>query len=220
LYYQQALSEAGVDKPIKIKFEPINRVVFDIETEPFSEEFRDAASNKDRIAYAPRMRVACAYEESRNRYTYYTDKQAAKLIELLRKADQIISFNGLGFDILVLERHYGLDGPVPLNGIHTDLCQEVSIHERRMSLDRLAQINFGERKHTKGREMYKLDLEELKIACKSDVEHTYKLWKLYDEGELRYFKEGEGAVSIDPYSRYDKKPAEGVLSRLIKSFFK
>lgn len=179
LYYR-------LGKSLKISFNPIRRVVFDIETKPFSEAFRNADNDRERRKLAPKMRVACAYDEYNDRYTYYTEENASKLIALLENSDEVISFNGLGFDVLVLQKYYGLKGKVPIKGLHIDLYQEFKVHGWGISLDKAARLNLNEKKHTAGREMEKLDLKELKVACRSDVEQTYKLYKLYEKGDLIY----------------------------------
>ncbi len=156
----------------------MKRLVFDIETEQFTLEFGCAKTRTDRVENAPKMRVACVFNEDRNEHSYYTPETVEMLIEELITADEVISFNGTGFDLLVLEKHYGLNGSVPRNGVHVDIhllmTKEAGF---RVSLDTAVQINFSERKHTDGRNMGTLAIDELKIACKSDVSQTYRLWQ-------------------------------------------
>lgn len=163
----------------------MKRIVFDIETEPFSRAFRKAKSTATRIKHAPKLRLACAYIEDTGEYRYFVPETAAKLVALLQRAKEIVSFNGKGFDIPVLQRHHKLKGPVPKKGIHTDLHIIMSdVAQHRISLDRATQLNLNEKKHTNGREMSELDLEELKVACRSDVWQTYRLFKLFETGKL------------------------------------
>ena len=54
-----------------------------------------------------------------------------------------------------------------------------------MSLHQLAELNLGEPKHTQGRSMANLDIEALKIACRSDVWQTYRLWQMWRKGDLK-----------------------------------
>ena len=73
-----------------------------------------------------------------------------------------------------------------LKAKHIDLC--ALIHEkerRRVSLHQLAELNLGEPKHTQGRSMANLDIEALKIACRSDVWQTYRLWQMWRKGDLK-----------------------------------
>jgi hypothetical protein len=130
------------------------------------------------------MRVACAFDGVR--WTYYLPTETPALIKLLSRADEIITFNGKAFDELVLRRHHGLKGNLPAKGKHVDLCAVVHEEERRrVSLHRLAELNLGEGKHTQGRSMANLDIEALKVACRSDVWQTYRLWQLWRKGHLK-----------------------------------
>jgi len=164
----------------------VRRIVFDIETEPFTKAFRKAKSVATKIKHAPKLRLACAYIEDTGEYRYFVPETAAKLVALLQRAKEIVSFNGQGFDIPVLQRHYKLKGPVPKKRIHTDLHLIMSdVAQHRISLDRAALLNLNEKKHTDGREMGELNLEELKVACRSDVWQTYRLFKLFETGKLK-----------------------------------
>jgi hypothetical protein len=58
-------------------------VCFDIETEPFSEGFRTAKTPQSKQKFAPKMRVACAYIESINDYSFFTQDNAAELLVLI-----------------------------------------------------------------------------------------------------------------------------------------
>jgi len=180
------------------------RVWFDVETELFSEHFRAAMDAKNRLRHAPKMRLACAFDGIR--WMYFLPTQASELINLLLAADEIITFNGKAFDELVLRKHHGLTGEFPVRGKHVDLCQVVYEEEnRRISLHRLAELNLGEKKHTKGRSIANLDLEGLKVACRSDVSQTYRLWELWRAGRLQIPEprpssrhQGEDDVDLGP----------------------
>jgi hypothetical protein len=165
----------------------IRRVVFDIETELFPPEFRAARSNRERVKLVPRMRVACVFEEHTGRFRYFTERQVSALIDVLAEANEVVSYNGSRYDLLVLRRHYSLANRIPKKGRHTDLA---TILSRRagfnVKLNRAALLNLGESKHTWGRETAKLNLQALKRAARSDVWQTYRLWRLYKQGALRY----------------------------------
>lgn len=168
----------------KKKAKQLKRVCFDMETELFSEEFRYARGTEDRLHHAPKMRVACAFDGVR--WRYFLPSEAAELIGILLDADEVISFNGKEFDELVLRRHHGLTGSLPRKGDHIDLFAIIREKENKwISLDRLAELNLGEKKHTKGRDTQGLDLEPLKAACRSDVWQTYRLWELWCKGQLQ-----------------------------------
>lgn len=133
------------------------------------------------------MRLACLYDEQSNKYLFFTEKNVKTFIEVLRCADEVISYNGKLFDVLVLMRHYGLTGKVPRNGKHVDLWAILSKKSGfNVPLNLAAWLNLGESKHTDGRKMAMLDLRGLKTACRSDVSQTYRLWLLYKERRLRH----------------------------------
>lgn len=164
----------------------INRVCIDIETEPFSTAFWKATTSAARQPHAPKLRVACVYSERDDKYRFYGPGQADDLVEILIAADEIVSFFGKGFDVLVLRRHHGLRGKLPRRGKHVDLCEILSASAgHRVSLHRAAALNLGEKKHTAGRKMSELDGAALQEACKSDVSQTYRLWLLHAAGTLK-----------------------------------
>lgn len=161
-------------------------VAFHIETEPFSAQFNDAQSDATRKKYAPKMRVACVYDEKENKHLYFEPHEADDLVRILQEASEVISFNGKRFDVLVLRRHYKLRGKVPLKGRHIDIHEILTGHAGfKVSLDKAVSINFGEKKHTDGRSKESLDIEELKEACRSDVNQTYRLWIEHNNGTLK-----------------------------------
>lgn len=162
----------------------IKRVCFDIETELFSDSFRYARDIEARTHHAPRMRLACAFDG--NVWHFFLPSDVGSLLRLLKSADEIISFNGLQFDELLLRKHYKLKGALPTKGKHIDLCHEINVaHRRRVSLHRLAVLNLNEGKHTAGRSMADLDIDGLKQACRSDVWQTFRLWELWIAGILK-----------------------------------
>jgi hypothetical protein len=115
------------------------------------------------------------YCEPEKKYRFFGPREAPKLIALLQRANEVISFNGNGFDWFVLRRHYKLKGKLPKKGKHTDLYQVLSaMAGYRVSLDKAAQANFNERKRVNGRAMAELDLSQLRIrvqiGCASDVQ--------------------------------------------------
>ncbi len=162
------------------------QLVFDFETEQFCDEFHHAIG-ADRVKFAPKLRIACVYDIHTNQYSYFEQKSADTLVTVLMNADEIVSFNGKNFDLLVLQRHHGLsqNDADAMNRKHIDLCEEV---EREvgypLKLDKLSRINLEERKHTNGREMSALDLADLRAACRSDVSQTYRLFQKLVEGSL------------------------------------
>jgi len=85
-----------------------NGLIFDFETEQFTDSFRYAIGIDQKIKFAPKLRVACVYNLNTGKYTYYRPGTTDKLIARLLNADFIVSFNGKCFDLLVLQRHHRL----------------------------------------------------------------------------------------------------------------
>lgn len=183
----------------------MKRIVLDIETEPFSGDFKDAPNIKEKIRYAPRMRVACVFDESRRKYSFYTEDEHAKLIKVVVAADEIVTFNGKMFDIPVLRRHCGLKGRVRHCDIHEIMSARAGF---RVSLNRAVEVNFGERKHTDGRSMQGMSLPLLKAACRSDVSQTYQLFLRYCAGTLAVPQKTWTRKDGDAEHSYDPTPGE------------
>jgi len=84
-------------KTAKPKVVVKTRIVFDVETEQFTQDFRRATDIKTRLASVPKMRLACVFDGVQ--WRYFLPSEAAKLCALLGKADELVTFNGNGSDI-------------------------------------------------------------------------------------------------------------------------
>jgi hypothetical protein len=187
----------------------VKRIVFDIETQPFTEAFKDAESIHLKTRLAPRMRLACAFDESRSTYRYFGPRGGRALARLLQSADELVSFNGKRFDVLILRRHCGLKGRAPLKGRQIDLCEiTTAMAGFRVSLDAAAKLNLGERRHTYGRNMASLAFDELKVACRSDVCQTYRLFQRHINGTLEIPAREWEKLSVDSEELYSNTPHE------------
>jgi hypothetical protein len=163
------------------------RLILDIETKAFTKKFKHAKSDAARIKHCPEIRLSGVYDALARTYTFYTLAQSKYLIRHLFQADEIVTFNGNRFDFLVLLRHGGLSERrlQMLQSRHFDLYEAIlQMTQRSFKLDALARANFNERKLVSGREMSRLDLNELKKANQSDLRHTYRLWQLHRRGRL------------------------------------
>ena len=126
------------------------------------------------------MRVPCVYDEQSDDYSFFDATKGTQLVKRLQDADEVVSFNGKQFDLLVLRRHFGLRGRLPKRGKHVDIYEIMTTQaDFRVSLDSAVKENLKENKHTSGKSMKDLDFEKLKDACRSDVEQTYRLWNLH-----------------------------------------
>jgi hypothetical protein len=181
-------------------------IAFDLETEAFTDAFRNALSEAERLEHAPKMRLGCSYDSLTNAYSFYLPETVGDLIEQLRSADAIVSYNGKVFDLLVLCRHYGLSGAccAELNAKHHDLLAMVEgKFGRRVRLDDLARENLGERKRVHGRSMVDLDVEELKLACQSDVSQTHRLHTKWLDRSLRFPTVLSKRQELDDFDDFD-----------------
>ena len=66
---------------VPVKPRELRRIFFDIETELFSEQFRNARDLETRLRHAPRMRVACAFDETT--WHFFLPSEFDKLVSLL-----------------------------------------------------------------------------------------------------------------------------------------
>jgi len=158
--------------------------VYDIETEPFSEKFKDAKDVKSRLKNAPKPRVMVVYSSESDKYHPFTFDQLSAGVEMLLSSDVIVSYNGETFDELVLIKSGHLSEPIGSGTPKSlDLLKELNkFHGYRAKLGALAKLNFGEKKHTLGRKMSEIVGEELIEACKSDVSQTKRLYEMYLQG--------------------------------------
>jgi hypothetical protein len=166
-----------------------NVVVFDVETEPLSSEFFNAQkTGAVQFDLFPRPRVCVCYDSRSGKYrTYLPDEFQSLYTKLLKRP--ILSFNGKAFDVNVILKHLNKDQNDALSKKHDhyDLLDLITkTTGKRYHLDDLVRANLGERKHTKGRDMENLDIETLIEACRSDVDHTYRLMKLFLSGNMVY----------------------------------
>lgn len=157
-------------------------VVFDIET-----NWVDDWSEQGKRNRVFKCGVAFSYDE--NKFYKFTD--SAKFVELLKKAKTLISYNGEGFDFLVLEK-YGLkikkfkNRWIPKSIGSCDIMH--TIHERRpkqhknKKYPKLDEIIF----HHYGSKKTKYDAKNSKQVlkhCLEDVKYTKmlyeeKIWKV------------------------------------------
>lgn len=162
------------------------RLVLDIETELINENFRAAATAAGRLRHAPKPRLACVYVEHLRRYRFFHHGQFKELLQLLRRAKEIITFNGKQFDFLVIRKHLGMKRDVFKRARNTDVFE--ILHKKagfRVSLDAAARHNLNESKKYKGIELATAPPTTVKDGCRSDVRQTYRLWKLYQSGKLK-----------------------------------
>jgi DNA polymerase elongation subunit (family B) len=175
------------------------KIVFDLETAPFSDEFRKADSKVARIRLAPVPLVACVYFIDTKKYKIYTKETFSELKTILRKSKLVVTFNGENFDFLVLQKYFKIGRRTLTLGKSVDIHAIASKRAGfRVSLDELARLNLDEPKKIKGKSLVTATLKELKEGCKSDVSQTFRLYKLHLKNSL------EIPSRSDRSKRYDE----------------
>lgn len=155
-------------------------VVFDIETELFSKQFKEARGRRGRVVAAPKYLVACAYDDVSGEFFHFTNKNIKGLFDLFDETDEIVTFNGEHFDFVVLEKNFSYKLSASNRLKHSDLLVKIIKYGvGRPSLHELAEINLNEHKR-----VIRNSMAELKKSCKSDVEQTYILWRTFQLGNL------------------------------------
>jgi hypothetical protein len=162
--------------------------VLDISTFPASLGFRLNPDRDTRRPYAPGLMAACIYVAQHRKYRCYLPAQAKYLLRQIEAAEELVTFNGLIYDLVVLERHYGLAQDIALRATHVDLAHIIEQRIGRWTeFNEVVGLNLGEHKISVNEFPHDpVNRSDAKAACKSDVRQTYKLWKLYKAGKLKY----------------------------------
>lgn len=162
------------------------KVAFDIETDLIRSSFSRARTSAQRVRNAPAPSLACAYSSESRKFTYYGPKEFPALLRLLRKANEVITFNGEGFDFYVLAKVLSISVDQLRIKQSTDLFRVIKDSTSLWaSLNNLALVNLGKGKHTAGNAIPNLDPAAIRAACKSDVAQTYRLYRRYVSGTLQ-----------------------------------
>lgn len=161
-------------------------VIFDIETKKLFDEV--GWDNADQLGVSI-VSLYCRtlddnLEEKSGKMESFWEKDIGKMWPIFQKADRIIGFNTLGFDVPVLQPYANF----PLKKLmHLDLMNEMrQVLGHRLSLNALAAQTLGEEKTDVGTnavKYYRLgdkkSLDKLQKYCEADVDITKRL---YDYG--------------------------------------
>lgn len=166
-------------------------IVFDLETQNLAAEV-GGWHHKNLL----RLAVACTYDD-RLGYQLWWEAQAVDLIRELQKADMIVGFNVRDFDFEVLSFYGDVRG---LNEKSFDILGEIRDQgKRRVSLNRVANLNLGEaKKYESGVTAVQLwragRLEELATYCEGDVELTKRLFEYWEFNGLLWISGSDYVV--------------------------
>ncbi len=173
-------------------------IVLDIETNPFTCGWLAPEPGKTYLDYPLDIRVAVVYSYDDDTYHTFGPDQQTEFFEMVNSAKRVVSYNGEGFDFLVMKA-LGFDGEISDS---VDLCHRIKEYtgsKHYTSLDSIAKKHFGRRKQTKGRDMVNLDYEKLSAACKVDVEITKQIY----ENRQHWRKNSKQHRAERRYNNYD-----------------
>lgn len=180
----------------------MRKVVFDIETKNI---FQDVGSrNPEDLDIS----IVGLYDSDSNSFQSFTQEEFPKMWPLFQKADLLITFNGLYFDIPLLNKYYKKEGLGDLNTIkHIDLFKEVKqVSGRWLKLDKIAEGTFGIRKSGDGFDAVvwwrQGKIDEIRKYCLDDVKITRDVFDFAMKNKKVLYKDGPFVkeVKLDPKS--------------------
>ena len=168
----------------------MKKVVFDIETKNI---FQDVGSrNPEDLDIS----VVGLYDYETNRYESFVEEEFEKMWPYFQKAELLISFNGLYFDIPLLNKYYKKAGLGDLNKIRSlDLFKEVKqTNGRWLKLDKIAEGTFGMKKSGSGLDAIVWwrngEIDKIRKYCLEDVKLTKQIYDYALKNKKLMFKEG------------------------------
>jgi DEAD/DEAH box helicase domain-containing protein len=173
-----------------MKFE----VIFDTETKKFFDEVpgNDPSKLGVSICSVYTRTLNDSYEELQGDMKSFWEKDFDEMFKLFEKADRIIGFNSISFDIPALSPYLPPHWPKLK---HFDILSELKkIEGKRMSLNALAKATLGTKKNDSGDNAIKYwaagdpaSLAKLKKYCEMDVEITKNIYDhALKNGVLKY----------------------------------
>ena len=137
--------------------------------------------------YAPKFLYGAIYIPEEDRVLSFNLRNAESFCEYLKNASHIIGFRGNVFGIPTLKRYYGLKGRIPRKGKHTDVYSKlVKLNGgQTVSLEKAFYSNSLTDKYERVYSLSKLSEQELEQYSTSSARNIYKLFELYNSGELR-----------------------------------
>jgi DEAD/DEAH box helicase domain-containing protein len=158
-------------------------IIFDTETKKFFDEVEGNDPSKLGVSITSvySRTLDENFNEIEGKMQSFWEEDFNEMFKLFEKADRIIGFNSIGFDVPALSPYLPLYWPkLP----HFDILNEIKkVEGKRMSLDSLAKATLGTTKNDSGvnaikywNESSKESLAKLKKYCEMDVEITRKVY--------------------------------------------
>lgn len=168
----------------------MRKVVFDIETKNI---FQDVGSrNPEDLDIS----VVGLYDYDSNEYLSFTQEEFGKMWPYFQNAELLITFNGIYFDVPLLNKYYKKAGLGDLNQTkHTDIFKEVKQTSGRwLKLDKIASGTFGVNKSGDGFEAVKWwregKVDMIRKYCIDDVKITKDVFDFAVKNKKLMYKEG------------------------------
>ena len=165
----------------------MRKVVLDIETK---NSFQDIGR---RDPAALDLSLVGIYESATDSYQSFLESELSRLWPILERADLLIGFNIVHFDIPILDKYYQGD----LRSLRTlDLLREVEgVLGRRIGLDALAHSTLATSKSAHGMDAIRWwragEIEKIRRYCLDDVRITKDLYEYaLAHGALAYEDRG------------------------------
>lgn len=158
-------------------------VIFDCETKKFFDDIEGFDPGKLGVSIVSvySRTLDNKFNEVDGKMESFWEEDFPKMFELFGKADRIIGFNSLGFDVPALVPYAPLSfAQLP----HFDILAKMKeVEGKRMSLDSIAKATLGAKKNDHGANAIKYwnehtveSLEKLKTYCEMDVAITRDIY--------------------------------------------
>jgi hypothetical protein len=145
-----------------------------------------------RAPHAPPLRGAGVLDEASGEFEFFRLEQYHQLWRALRRADEVVTWNGNHVALLVLRRLFGAEHfPIRRNhvgvawGEHIDVCELIERERRlthRISLAKAIRFTFGERV-ARHRPSGRICAEERVNRCRAATGQIFRLWQAYRFGD-------------------------------------
>ncbi len=151
-------------------------IILDIETN-WSEDWTEKGKRKRKFI------CGVIYSYNENKFLSFTDPY--KFVEKVNKAKEVASYNGEGFDFLVIAKYgikikrldnnrWGVVNKVSMDIMHTIQENRKNKKNKYPKLEEMMEVNFGKKKTKYNNK----DTKEVIKHCKEDVKYTKKLYEL------------------------------------------